>query len=47
MIPRSSSEEHIRANLEAREVELSAEEIDRIDAIDRTHRCEDPDWMEW
>lgn len=46
-IPRSSSEEHIRANLEAREINLTNEDINRIDSIDRTLRCEDPEWMEW
>ena len=46
-IPRSSSEEHIRANLEAHEVELTEAEIDRIDSIDRSLRCEDPGWIEW
>jgi 2,5-diketo-D-gluconate reductase B len=47
VIPRSNSEEHIRANLEARDLALTDEEITRIDSIDRTHRCEDPEWMEW
>lgn len=46
-IPRSSSIDHIEENLAAREIELDAKDVERIDAIDRTHRCEDPDWMEW
>lgn len=46
-IPRSSSPEHIEENLEARDLELDDQDIERIDAIERTHRCEDPDWMAW
>lgn len=46
-IPRSSSLDHIEENLEARNLELDDEDIERIDGIDETHRCEDPDWMEW
>ncbi len=46
-IPRSSSIDHIRENLAARDLELDDEDIERIDAIDETHRCEDPHWMEW
>ena len=46
-IPRSSSEDHIRANFEARDLTLDDEDRARIADIDETHRCEDPDWMEW
>ncbi|KAA9400725.1 aldo/keto reductase [Haloarcula sp. CBA1131] len=46
-IPRTSSVDHLRDNFGALEVELDAEDVDRIDAIERTHRCEDPDWMTW
>lgn len=46
-IPRTSDPAHARANYEALEVTLEREEIGRIDSIDRTHRCEDPAWMEW
>lgn len=46
-IPRSSSEEHIRANFRARELSLDDEDRERIAAIDETLRCENPDWMEW
>ncbi|ELY89039.1 aldo/keto reductase [Natrialba hulunbeirensis JCM 10989] len=35
-IPKSSSADHLRANLEAQELELSPAECERIDAIDRT-----------
>ncbi|WP_135363537.1 aldo/keto reductase [Halosimplex halophilum] len=34
-IPKASSEEHLRANLAARSLELSSAEIERIDDIDR------------
>lgn len=46
-IPRSSSREHIEANLVARDVELDTEDIERIESIDREKRLEDPDWMQW
>jgi len=46
-IPRSSTIDHIRENLAARKVELDDEDIEQIDAIDETYRCENPDWMEW
>jgi 2,5-diketo-D-gluconate reductase B len=46
-IPRTSSVDHLRDNFRALDVELDAEDVERIDAIDRTHRCEDPDWMTW
>lgn len=35
VIPRASSRAHLRANLTARELELTDEEIERISAIDR------------
>jgi 2,5-diketo-D-gluconate reductase B len=47
VIPRSSSEDHIRENLAARDLAFDHEDIERIESIDETHRCEDPDWMEW
>jgi len=46
-IPRTSSVDHLRDNFSALGVALDAEDIERIDAIERTHRCEDPDWMTW
>lgn len=46
-IPRTSDPDHARTNFEALELELDDEDVDRIDSIDRTHRCEDPAWMEW
>lgn len=47
VIPRTSSVEHLIENRAARELELDDEDIARIESIDETHRCEDPDWMEW
>ena len=46
-IPRTGAPSHLRENLEAINVELDPEDIERIDAIERTHRCEDPAWMAW
>lgn len=46
-IPRTSDPDHARTNFEALELELDDEDVERIDSIDRTHRCEDPAWMEW
>jgi len=36
-IPKAASRDHQRANFEARHLELDAEELERIDAIDREH----------
>ncbi len=46
-IPRTSDPGHVRENLAAREVRLDATDTERIDAIGRETRLEDPDWMEW
>lgn len=46
-IPRTSSVDHLRDNLGARDLELDDEDEKRIDAITRRHRCEDPSWMSW
>jgi len=46
-IPRTSSFAHLRDNFEATDLELDDEDIERIDAIERNHRCENPDWMTW
>jgi len=46
-IPRSGTLDHIRENLAGRHVDLDDEDVERIDTIDETHRCEDPDFMEW
>jgi 2,5-diketo-D-gluconate reductase B len=46
-IPRSSSAAHVHENLAARDLELDEEDVERIESIDDTVRCEDPEWMEW
>ncbi|MFB6161353.1 MAG: aldo/keto reductase [Haloferacaceae archaeon] len=48
-IPRSGSPEHVRANLAAADVELTDEDVARIDAIDpsRHRRLVDPDGAAW
>lgn len=47
VIPRTSSVEHLTENRAARELELDDDDIARIESISETHRCENPDWMEW
>ena len=46
-VPRSSSPEHVEANLDARDLALDDEDVRRIESIDREKRLEDPDWMKW
>lgn len=46
-IPRTSDADHARSNFDALDLELDDDAIARIDGVERTHRCEDPDWMEW
>jgi 2,5-diketo-D-gluconate reductase B len=46
-IPRSSSSDHIEENLDALGLKLDDEDLERIDALEETHRCEDPKWIEW
>ncbi|MFO7794319.1 MAG: aldo/keto reductase [Candidatus Nanohaloarchaea archaeon] len=46
-IPKASSEDHIRDNLEALEVELDNEDIQKIDSIDREERMVDPEFGPW
>ena len=43
-IPKATSEAHIRDNWESRSLELSAEAVARIDAIERHHREVNPDF---
>jgi diketogulonate reductase-like aldo/keto reductase len=40
-IPKAASPEHIRENLAALELDLSADEIERIDAVDTRRRLVD------
>ena len=46
-IPRTSNIDHLESNLKALDLNLDMEDIEQIDAIERTHRCENPAWMEW
>jgi 2,5-diketo-D-gluconate reductase B len=46
-IPKATSEAHIRDNWESLALELDDEDIETIDAIDRTNRCVDPDFAPW
>ncbi|MGA9402286.1 aldo/keto reductase [Haladaptatus sp.] len=46
-IPKTSSEEHLRDNLAARELDLSEEDIATIDGIERVERFIDPDDAPW
>ena len=46
-IPKASSEDHIRDNFEALEVELEDEDIQKIDSIDREERMVDPEFGPW
>lgn len=43
-IPKATSPEHIDSNLQALEIELSDEEMQRIDELDRGRRIIDPDF---
>jgi 2,5-diketo-D-gluconate reductase B len=47
VIPKSSSPDHIRENLAARDLSLSADELARIDAVDRRERQVDFDAAPW
>ena len=47
VIPKASGREHMRANLAARALELTDEEIARIDDIDREYRVIDPAFGPW
>lgn len=46
-IPKASSESHMRENLAASGLDLTAEDEARIDAIGREHRVIDPDFGPW
>ena len=47
VIPKASSEEHIRDNFEALDLELDEEDIQKIDSIEREERMVDPDFAPW
>jgi 2,5-diketo-D-gluconate reductase B len=47
VIPKASSEEHIRDNFEALDLELDEEDVEKIDSIDREERQVDPGFAPW
>jgi 2,5-diketo-D-gluconate reductase B len=46
-IPKATSEAHIADNWQSQSLELSEEDIDRIDRIETRDRRVDPDWAPW
>ncbi|MFC6723573.1 aldo/keto reductase [Halobium palmae] len=46
-IPKASSREHMRQNLEAGELELDDEDVSKIDSIERRSRQIDPEHAPW
>ncbi len=46
-IPKTTSEEHLASNLDALDIVLTAEEIERIDALDANRRMVDPASAPW
>jgi 2,5-diketo-D-gluconate reductase B len=46
-IPKATSEAHIRDNWGSLDLDLDSEDVDRIDAIDRTDRRVDPGFAPW
>ena len=46
-IPKSSSEEHIEANVEATRLTLDDEDVEKIDGIEEERRLIDPDGAAW
>jgi len=46
-IPKATSESHIRDNWESLELSLDAEDVAKIDGIDRRNRRVDPDFAPW
>lgn len=47
VIPKASSEAHMRDNLAARDLELDDEDIEKIDDIEREHRIIDREYARW
>ena len=47
VIPRTSNVDHMQDNFRARDLELASDEIELIDAVEESHRCENPEWMSW
>ena len=46
-IPKATGEEHIRDNLASLDLDLDAEDVERIDGIDRADRQVDPSFAPW
>ncbi|MFC6733226.1 MULTISPECIES: aldo/keto reductase [unclassified Haladaptatus] len=46
-IPKSSDEEHLRANYESLDIELTQEDKERLDNLDDEERLIDPDFAPW
>lgn len=47
VIPKATTEEHIRDNFEAQELELDEEDIQKINSIEREERQVDPEFAPW
>lgn len=47
VIPKASSVDHMRANLAAMDLDLDADDLDRIEGIEREERLVDPDVGPW
>ena len=47
VIPKASSEDHLRDNLAARDIDLDDEDVDLIDSVDGEYRVVDPDHAAW
>jgi len=46
-IPKATGEDHIRENFEARAVDLDAEDVERIESIEREERIVEFDEAPW
>lgn len=47
VIPKASTEDHIRDNFKALDLELDKEDVEKIDSIDREERMVDPGFAPW
>ncbi|RJT02084.1 aldo/keto reductase [Halococcus sp. IIIV-5B] len=47
VIPKASSEDHLRDNLAARDIELDEADVDLIDSVEGDYRVVDPDHAPW
>jgi 2,5-diketo-D-gluconate reductase B len=47
VIPKATSERHIRDNFESLDLELDREDVEKIESIDRTERMVDPGFAPW